>query len=71
MRNKNYFWIGILILLFLFTSYFIKITTEKGANYEVKSSILGLLIFHNPFILGIYILIAIILMLKNNKILKK
>ncbi len=58
---------GILIILFLIIAYFIKFTVEEGANYSVQSSLLGIVIFHNPFILAIYILIAIVLIFRKEK----
>jgi len=50
-------WIFILIL-----SYFIKINVESGSNYNVEDRILYIIIFHNPYVLGIYLLLAIILL---------
>ena len=65
MKRKIYSIIGIVILAFLAISYFIKINIDSGANYIVKDSILGLVIFHNPFILAIYILVAVVLIVKE------
>ena len=59
-KNTVFFWVGLLILAFLLTSYFIPIKVDSGANYMVKDSLLGIIIIHNPFILGIYILIGFI-----------
>lgn len=66
--KRNYFlWLGAAVLLFLIISYFIKINIEQGANYIIKSSLLGVLIFNNPFVLGIYILISVIFIVKGFK----
>ena len=63
-KNRAYLMAGILILIILTISYFINIDIEKGANYIVETSLLGILIFYNPFILGIYVFIAMILIAK-------
>ncbi len=63
-KNRAYLMAGILLLIILTISYFINIDIEKGANYIVETSLLGVLIFYNPFILGIYILIGIIFIIK-------
>ncbi len=68
MRKKAFYLvIGILILIVLALSYFININIEKEAGYIVQTTLLGILIFYNPFILGIYILIAIILIAKGGR----
>ena len=58
---------GILVPILLAISYFIKINVESGANYATKTSLLGYIIFYNPFILGIYVLIAIYLVYLGNR----
>ena len=58
---------GIVILMVLLISYFIRITKDIGSNYEVKDRLLGIFIFHNPFILALYALIASILLVKGMK----
>lgn len=58
-ENKLLLWSGLIIIFVLVGSYFVKINIEKGVNYNVKSSLLGIIIFYNPLILGIYLLIAI------------
>lgn len=63
--SKACFIIGILIIVFIIISSFIDVSVESGANYNVKSPLLGILIFYNPFILGLYILISIVLILKG------
>ena len=65
MKNKFFFYAGILIIIFILLSYFIKVGIDNGENYLVKSSLLGLIIFYNPFILALYILIAAILIKKG------
>lgn len=67
--NQNFF-IGISILLILIISYFVKIETDEGINFIVQDTLLGILIFHNPFILALYILGIIVLIvsgLEKNK----
>jgi len=65
MGKRFRFYAGIIILAFLIVSYFTKINLDRGSNYIVKSSLLGIIIFNNPFILGIYILISLILIIKS------
>jgi uncharacterized membrane protein len=67
IKNKKYFGIGIGALIFLILSYFIKIPIESGTNYLITDSLLGILIFHNLYILIIYSLIAIFLIWKSLK----
>ena len=56
---------GIAILVVLAASYFIPITltaySANGVIALVKDSLLGIIIFHNLYVLIIYILIAIAL----------
>jgi hypothetical protein len=54
---------GIIILIFLFTSYFIKVEVDSGANFIIEDSILGIIIFHNILFLGIYVMCGIFLIL--------
>ena len=69
--KKNYmvFWV-ILIVIVLVGIYFIKVNIEKGANYNVKSSVLGIIIFHNPFVLIFYLVLITILIVRRFKSLK-
>ncbi len=67
MKNKSKRLIGISVLLLLVISFFIKIRIDEGANYYTESSLLGALIFYNPFILGLYILIAIYLIVNMKR----
>lgn len=67
-QKKIYFYSGIGILIFLAIAYFIPvINTETEGSLEIltKTTLLGEIIFYNPFILGIYILIALALIFKN------
>ncbi len=61
IKKKIWLYFGLAISVFLALSYFVKINTESGANYIVEDSLLGIVIFHNPFILLLYLLIAIVL----------
>jgi len=65
ITSKKYFFFGILIFLVLIVSYFVKFDIDSGANYNIEERLLGVIIFHNPFILGIYLLIGIILILRG------
>lgn len=67
MRIKRWrlFWLGIFILGLVLASYFISINAEEGANYVVRDNLLGIIIFHNPFILGLYVLIGVVLIVKG------
>lgn len=65
--NSWHFLTGASIILILIISYFIKIPVSSGPDYISYSRILGVIIFYNPFILGIYILLAVILILKAIK----
>ena len=64
--NKSVcFFIGVAIFLILLLSFFVKIKVEDGLNYITYDTLLGILIFHNPFVLGIYVLIVVILIVKS------
>ena len=56
-------WIGVLILIILIISYFIPVYQtflyNDIADVKVKSSLLSWMIFSSPWVLGIYILIAL------------
>lgn len=74
MNKQLYLWIGILILIFLIISYFIPVYQTVNynslASVQVKSSLLSWLIFSSPWVLGMYILIALFLIwfgIKNIK----
>lgn len=59
---------GFGILAVLLSSYFISINeveSEEGLILITKNNLLGIIILHNPFVLGIYILAAIVLIVKG------
>ena len=56
---KFYTGIGILILLAI--TYLIRIPKDSGTNFVTYTKLLSILIFYNPYILAIYIIIALIL----------
>ena len=60
--RKNLTIIGIILLVFLGISYFIKIDIDSGSNYIVKDSLLGIIIFHSWIVLLIYIALCLALM---------
>jgi len=64
---KISFLIGVIISVILISAYFIKVDIEQGSNYITKSSLLGILIFYNPFVMAIYVLIIILLIAKGIK----
>ena len=65
--KKSYLITGIVIAIVLLGSYFISISLEEGGNYVTETSLLGVLILYNPFILGIYILIDLVFIMKGIK----
>lgn len=67
--SKFRFFSGILILAILFITYFIKVE-DKGSNYIVNEPLLGVLIFNNPLILLIYIVVSIIFIITGIKRIK-
>ena len=64
--RKGFLTTGFLIILFLFVSWFIPVLDE-GSNYVIEDSLLGIIIFHNLFVLLGYILVAIIFVLLGLK----
>lgn len=60
IRRPYLFWIGIAIGLTLLVSYFITLNVDSGANYSVDTPLLGILIFYSPWILALYIVIALV-----------
>lgn len=68
--NKFRFYIGLLIVLFLVASYFLKIEIDSGANYTVTDSLLGIIIFHSFFVLVAYSLIALFFLVTGFKRIK-
>jgi len=67
IKKPGYFWSGIIIIIIFIISYFIKFRVDSGSNFDIYDSLLGLIIFHNPFILAIYVLIIVMII----KIIKK
>ena len=59
IRKPFYFWGGIVIGIFLILSYFIKIEVDSGSNFVTRDSLLGILIFHSPWMLGFDILVVL------------
>ncbi|MSS74123.1 hypothetical protein EXS72_00580 [Candidatus Pacearchaeota archaeon] len=70
LASKSRFFTGIVILIILIVSYFIKIQTNSGMNYISVSKILSLLIFKNVFLLIIYFAIPIFLIITGIKKIK-
>ena len=64
-KRFGLFSLGIGILVLLVIAYFIPYTAEEGGNYLVKERILGIIIFHNPFILALYILAGTVLLFEG------
>jgi len=56
---------GVVILFALVISYFIKINVESGANFSTTQPLLAKLIFESPIVLGVYVLIAVWLILSG------
>ena len=54
-------YVGLFWLVFLLVAFFIPITVDDGGNYIVKDSLLGIMIFHNIFILIFYAIIGLVL----------
>ncbi len=67
IKRAGVFWTGITILVILIIIYFIKFQSDYGSNYTIQDSLLGIIIFHNPFILALYLLIAVVLIVKGLK----
>jgi hypothetical protein len=65
--KTHYFYAGIIVLTFLGVSYFISFNVDTGNNYETYDSLLGIIIFHNPFILCLYILFSAVLIYNGLK----
>ena len=69
--NRLKLYLGIFILVFIGVSKFISFEIEEGINYKVKDNLLGVVIFHNPFVLGIYLLIGISLIIDGSNVMNK
>ena len=55
------FYFGLILFVALVVFYFIKIEVDSGSNFTTYDSFLGIIIFHNPFILALYCLIVVVL----------
>ena len=53
--------LGGMSLAFILLAYFIPLIVEEGDNYLVHDTLLGMLIFHNLWLLALYIIIGIAL----------
>lgn len=61
--NKIAFFFGVGILFLLAVAYFIPMyysEQEGSVVSEVQTRLLGEMIFYNPFVLGLYVLIAVV-----------
>ena len=69
LASKPKFLTGIIIIIILILSYFININTyaEAGSNYETADKLLGILIFHNPIVLLVYLIAISILIVTGIK----
>jgi len=67
IERKGYFWSGIAILALLILTYIVKFPADAGSNFITYDSLLGIIIFHNPFILAVYLIIAIKLIMNGLK----
>lgn len=56
---------GIIILVVLLISYFIKLNVDSGANFSTTQPLLAKLIFESPFVLAVYVLAGLALMLSG------
>ncbi len=65
IKSPLLFWIGIALALFLLISSIIKVEVESGLNYVTYSSLLGILIFYNPLVLIIYIILIVFIIYKG------
>ena len=63
--SRIIFWIGILLALIIVASYFITFRVDSGFNYTTNERLLGILIFHNPFVLALYCLVIVVLLVKG------
>lgn len=63
VASKIRFYSGLIIIIILVISYFIKINVDSGSNYQITDTLLGILIFHNISILFAYLMISAILLI--------
>lgn len=61
LRRKAFLIAGIAWLVFLGVAYGLPVQTEAGDNYIIEDTLLGIAIFHNPLILGLYMLVGVAL----------
>lgn len=61
MRREKLLIVGITWLMFLCVAYFIPVHIETGSNYIVEDTLLGIVIFYSPLVLGLYVLLGIAL----------
>ena len=66
VRFNAYFWIGIVIAVILIASAFLEVSISEPGRIT-NTPILGLLIFYNPLVLAIYIMIALFFIYKGLK----
>ena len=69
MRGKTFF-IGVVILAVLAVAYVIPISySEQYGDViaEVQTTLLGEMIFYNPYVLGLYVAVAVVLMVRGWK----
>jgi len=67
IKIKLPFWFGVAIIILLVIGFFVKIKVDSGINFVTYDSLLGIIIFHNPFVLGLYILISVVLIVTGLK----
>lgn len=65
IKKPWFFWSGIIITALLGLSFFIQIETRVSYDQIEVTSLLGILIFYNPFVLTIYVLVILYLFYKS------
>jgi len=55
--------VGAIGFMFLLIAYFIPVLDESGANYRTYDSLLGIIIFHNLWILAGYVFVGVVLLM--------
>jgi hypothetical protein len=56
IQRKGLFWGAVAVCAFLLLSAFIPVSHESGFNYIVVDTLLGVMIFHNVYVLSAIIL---------------
>ncbi len=69
--KKRFLFPGLIILILLAASYFVEISMLDEFGNTIITPLLGILIFYNPFVLGLYGLIIVVLLVKGVKIIMK